>query len=318
MASGGSRSRSQHTTRPSSTRPGTAGGGLAPGEVIGPGRLDGSGPANLLRGLDGFERGREAARRGLDAERRLVHAPDLAGIGMHVDEALARHRHVQQRVALRRHLAHAGADQQQEVGARQALQQPRVGADADLAGVVRMGGVEEAGPAERGRDRQGEALGETGHGGARPGGPAAAAQHQGGPLGGPEQLLQLRHLGQAGPGQGRLDARRVGDARHLGQDVLGQRDHDRAGSTPAGRRGRRATGSRGCARGRRPPRPIWRCCRRPRGNPSPGRRRGPAWRAPPGPRRGSAARNRARRRGAPPWRCWRRGRASPCRCPGAR
>ena len=91
-----------------------------------------------------------------------------------------------------------------------------------------MGGVEQAGAAERGRDRQVEALREARHGGAGGFAPAAAAQHHDGALGRPEHLLQLRHLGQSRPGQRGFDAGSVVDRRHLGQHVLGQRDDDRA------------------------------------------------------------------------------------------
>ena len=55
---------------------------------------------------------------------------------------------VEQRVALRRHFAHATADQQHEVGALDARQQLRVGSDAAVARVARVQRVEEVLAAE--------------------------------------------------------------------------------------------------------------------------------------------------------------------------
>ena len=88
-----------------------------------------------------------------------------------------------------------------------------------------------------------------------------------------KQLLQFGHLRLAGPGLDRLDARRVGDRGHLGQHVLRQRDHDRAG--PALHRD--VKGARDDFRDARGivdlGRPFRRSSRTTRDSPSPGRPR---------------------------------------------
>ena len=77
------------------------------------------------------------------AERGMVDAADLHGVGMDVDELLARRRNVEQRVGLRRHLRHAAADQEDEIGRFDAGLQLRIGSDADFAGKVGMVAVEQ-------------------------------------------------------------------------------------------------------------------------------------------------------------------------------
>ena len=76
-------------------------------------------------------------------------------------QRLPRRRDVEQRVALRRHLRHAPADQEHEVGVLDARDELRVRPDAEIAGISRVVGRKQHLAAERGRDRQVEALGEA-------------------------------------------------------------------------------------------------------------------------------------------------------------
>ena len=96
-----------------------------------------------------------------------------------------------------------------------------IGSDAEIAGIAGMQRIEEMPAAERGADRQREALGKAHHRVARRLRPAAAAEQHDRTLGRPQELLQLRHLGEAGPGLDRLERRRVGHRDALGQHVLG-------------------------------------------------------------------------------------------------
>ena len=61
--------------------------------------------------------------------------------------------------------------------------------------------------------------------------PAGAADDRDRPFGRPQHFLQFGHLGLPRPDRGGLDAQSVGDGGEIGQHVLGQRDHDRAGPT---------------------------------------------------------------------------------------
>ena len=95
--------------------------------------------------------------------------------------------------------------------------------------------VEEHLAAERAADGKLEALGEAAERGHRRLAPARAADDDEGALGGPEQLLELRHLGEAGMG---LDLGTAATASatlgDLAKHVLGQRDDDRT-LAPGGR-----------------------------------------------------------------------------------
>ena len=192
------------------------------------------GPAQVVRRLQAFERGRERRRRGVDRKLGAVDAAKLGDVREHVHELLRRRRNVEQRVALRRHLAEPAADQDDEVGALHPRQQLGIGADAEVARIARVVGVEQVRAAERRRNRKCKTLGEALHrraGGLRP---AAAAEQHDRPLRRPDHLLQPAHVGQARPGLDRLERRRIVDRDALGQHVLGQRDHHRAGAA-AGR-----------------------------------------------------------------------------------
>ena len=92
-----------------------------------------------------------------------------------------------------------------------------------------MVGGEEGGAAKARRHRQVEALGKTHESIMRLLRPARTAENDERPLGRGEKRLELRHLGFARRGLCRLDAWRVRDRRHLGQHVLGKRDHDGPG-----------------------------------------------------------------------------------------
>ena len=94
--------------------------------------------------------------------------------------------------------------------------------------------IDHMGAAKRGRDRQGEALGEALQRRACRLRPAAAAEERDRPGGRPDELLQPAHVGLPRPGLHRREGRRILDRDRLRQHVLRQRDHHRAGAA-AGR-----------------------------------------------------------------------------------
>ena len=111
-------------------------------------------------------------------------------------------------------------------------EQLRVGADAEIAGEIRMVGRKQHLPPEGDRDGQVEALGEALEARDRLRVPARAAEDRDRRLRRPEPLLQVDGLQQGGVGLRDLIGLRIGDLGEVGQHVLGQRDHHRAG--PAG------------------------------------------------------------------------------------
>ena len=111
-----------------------------------------------------------------------------------------------------------------------ALGQRRIDADADIAGIVGMLVVEQALAAPRAADGKLETLGEALQGGNRGFRPARAAGNHEGPFGAPQHLLQFGHLGQAGMGLDLGPRARIDPLGKLAQDVLGQRQHHRAGA----------------------------------------------------------------------------------------
>ena len=139
------------------------GGLVGPGQEVGMRRRRRRGPGRRRRGRETLERGRKGGRRCVDGQRRAIDPAELLDAGIDMHERLRRARDVEQRVALRGHLAEPAADQDDEIGLLHAREQLRVRADAEVAGVAGVPGVEEMRPAERGRDRQREALGEALH-----------------------------------------------------------------------------------------------------------------------------------------------------------
>ena len=212
----------------------------------------------------------------------MIVAADFAGIGVNVNQSLPRLGNGEQRIALRGRLRHAPADQQHEIGAFDARLEPRIGGDADLAGVIGVLAVEHARAAERGGDRQIEALGEAQHdragllassrrrrrsrSAARPPTASSAARPS---ASGPARSPPARRAARRRPAPIRSAcprARRSRPARAaLHRDVIGAL-HDLGD----------------LRRVLRSPSPIWSSSRRRRGSPSPGTRRAPTSRARPG------------------------------------
>ena len=191
-------------------------------------------PADLVGRLQALERRGEFGRRRVDRKVRAIDPSEVLGARIRMHERDLRRRDVEQRIALRRHLAEPPPHHDDEIGRLDARQELRVRADAEVAGVRRMQRVEQMEAAERGDHRQSEALGEALNARAGTGRPAAAAEDHERPRCGPDQLLQPRHFREARPGLDRLRRRHVGDRNPLGEHVLGQRDDDRS-RPPAGR-----------------------------------------------------------------------------------
>ena len=124
----------------------------------------------------------------------MVVATDLRGVGVDVHQPLARRGNAEQRIALRRRLRHPPADQQNKIGRFDARFQLGIDREADFAGEIVVLAVERARAAKRAGDRQVEAFGEPGEGGARSLGPSAPAENGDRPLRRPQHLLQFGHL----------------------------------------------------------------------------------------------------------------------------
>ena len=216
------------------------------------------------RAVDGgrsVERRGELRRAGDDRQVGLVDAAELVRRRRGRARASARARRLDQRVAGGGHLAQPRADREQQVGLR-----ARAAASAgsmpmpSVARVDARAVVDVVLAAERGRDRQLDALGEA----RDRRGPPASLQPL--PPTISERPLGARRAARAGALDVRRGGRRpapagsgsrVGDvAPRRTEHVLGQREHDRprpARRSRCGRRARRARGSRSASVDRRAP-----------------------------------------------------------------
>src|ERR1700691_1209040 len=122
-----------------------------PGEIVGMRgvTLPAEGTGNVE-----VERGGECRRRRMNGEGRGVNAAELLGAGMHMHKLHLRPRDIEQRIALRRQFAHAAANDNDEVGGLDALEQVRIGTDAEIARVAWMQRVEQMQAPECRGDRQ--------------------------------------------------------------------------------------------------------------------------------------------------------------------
>jgi hypothetical protein len=82
---------------------------------------------------------------------------------MHMHEGLPRRRDVEQRIALRGHLAHAPAGEDHQIGSLDAREKFRVRRDAEIAAIARMQRVEQMRAAKRRHHRQVEMRREAYH-----------------------------------------------------------------------------------------------------------------------------------------------------------
>ena len=85
----------------------------------------------------------EGGRVGVDGKRGMVDAAELSGVGMDVDELLRRKRHVEQRVARRRHLGKPPACEDHQIGVPDLFGKGGVDADADIASVTGVKVIEQ-------------------------------------------------------------------------------------------------------------------------------------------------------------------------------
>ncbi|MGC0388810.1 hypothetical protein ACVIU7_003897 [Bradyrhizobium liaoningense] len=93
-----------------------------------------------------------------------------------------------------------------------------------------MVGIDQRSPAERGRDRQVEALGKARNAPGRLIGPARAAENDERRLGARKHRTNAFDIGRRRPAHGGLDAHGIGNGGGLGQHVLRQRDHHGTGA----------------------------------------------------------------------------------------
>ena len=140
----------------------------------------------------------------------------------------------QQAVALRRDLAQAGTDDDQQIGVLQGFAEFAVDTDRGVTDIIGMAIVDIILEAERGRDRQIELLGP----GLQPrlyvGAPAGTTDDHDGALGLGQQLFQRRHVGWRWRRASDAGRQRGGEIDLPAQHILGQAEDDRTG--PAGRR----------------------------------------------------------------------------------
>ena len=209
-------------------------------------------------------------------------------------EGLPRPRNVEQRIALRRHLAEPAADQHDQIGRLDAREQLRIGADAEVAGVARM-------PRSR-SDARGGTWWRPARRSVRRSAPATRAR--GSPTSGcrrPARSAASRPRAASAASPCRPGPARSRPARTPARPAprRARSACPRAARSPPARAGRwsrrrtRATRARGCAPDRRSRSPTSRSSRTPRGSPVPGTRRARASRGRPGRRTRSAASNPA-------------------------
>ncbi len=205
-------------------------GAHLPGFVSLPRLFPPTAPSRAVDGRGLRQRRREGARPGIDGEIGLIHAAQLIGARMNMNELLFRAGNIEQRIALCRHLAEARAKHEQEVRVPDALSKGRIDADAGVAHIARAFIVEVILPAERRRDRQARAFGEAAHAQRGLRVPSPSADDRQRTLGRSQRRPELRHLLRRRVG---LDAPvrfRVRNGRLFAQHILGQREHDRAGT----------------------------------------------------------------------------------------
>ncbi|MNJ26376.1 hypothetical protein D3C77_208570 [compost metagenome] len=182
------------------------------------------GPARL-EGRQGQRRQRIVRRR------RQGGRPDAAQLfrpRMDVDQGLRRLRPVEQGVALGWILAHARADDQQQVRVLDPSDQLRVWPQTEVARIGRMVVADQVLAAEGQGDRQAQTFGPGGNRVGRRIAPARTAQDQHRPFGLAQPLAHLFDEGRVQRGFCRDDRTDRGGASVLVQDVLGQGDDDRA------------------------------------------------------------------------------------------
>ena len=68
----------------------------------------------------------------------MIDAAQFLRIRMNMDEFLLRHGNIEQRIGLRRHFGHASANHQHQIGLLDPRFEFRVGANTDLAGIIRV------------------------------------------------------------------------------------------------------------------------------------------------------------------------------------
>ena len=202
------------------------------GDVVGMHGLGPVAPGLLVWRLQRRQRGGGGRQAGAQGQVGLVHAAQLLGAGVHVDQLLRRPRHAQQAIAAGGHLAQARADGEDQVGIGDALAQPGVDGDAHVAGVQRVVVVEGVLKAHGVAHRQLPGFGKRLQVARGLGRPAATAHDDHRLLRFQQHLAQALHGFGRGLVGGRLPARHglQGVGHGLGQHVLGQHQHHRAGA----------------------------------------------------------------------------------------
>ena len=158
---------------------------------------------------------------GVDRQVRAIDPPELARVGVDVDERLVGVGALQKCVVGRRHFAHAAADKQDQIGFLDVGAQLRIDADADVAGIARVKLIAQRLPAERAADGKLPAVerrAETRDGGLAP---ARAAEDHERPLRGRKQLGQVIHLRSPGPRLDGHEGARLRRVHAVYQHVLG-------------------------------------------------------------------------------------------------
>ena len=140
---------------------------------------------------------------------------------MHVNEALFRLRHIEERVARRRDLAQAFADDERHIGVAHAGSEPRVDADADIACIVAVTIVKKILAAKRARDGQPVRFGELPQRRAGRGIPATAADEHERPAGARENLPRACDLSVVGRRAHGIYARGIGACGRQGSRLPG-------------------------------------------------------------------------------------------------
>ena len=175
------------------------------------------------------QRGCEGARAGVNAQMRAPHPADLFALRIQMHRLHLRLGQVEQRIALLGQLIGPPARDNHQIAGLKARHQLGIGAKAQIAGIVGVGGVEQMRPAKSGGDGNAEILRKCLDRIAGRLIPARPAQQQHGTLRLCQQGLQCFQLLAAGGNLRRFDINAIGGVGGHGQHIVRQRQHHGAG-----------------------------------------------------------------------------------------
>ena len=200
------------------------------GEVIGVQLFAPYVPCLSAAQIDTVQCSSDRDRCGGNPQIRRIDAPDLIGVGIDMDQPRVRVGRLHGGVGFGRHFSQSRTDHHEEVRLTLMRVKAGRGGGAEIACKDRREVVHDVLPPERGGDRNFVGLGKAGDGRRTLIRPARAAEEKQRPFG--LRDLGLEHIEAIGrqPRMGGRIGPGIGHGNHLGQHVLGQGDHHRAGA----------------------------------------------------------------------------------------